>query len=198
MKERQRKILFISAGSAVSASMLFLGLRSCINEQQTNIQPLIGASPENGSENQDITPEMLEKKGWNPHCQIINNPDASDYNPNLPKIPNAFRAVEAAGDPEVIENGPYLLIPGQLGSSVREYFGLDSGPQEITDMGGFNPEKNPVHNGDKICVKANNGSSIYPARHHRVVFQSAVRQEIRRSAQRSLGIKAAIRAKQGF
>ena len=92
----------------------------------------------------------------NSFCQTINNPQFPEgYNRGLPIVRNAFRAVMAAGDPYVVEAGPYGFTPGPIGQAVRNSLGLNSDPHLVPDLGGFDPTIDPgniVHNGDIICI----------------------------------------------
>ena len=69
-------------------------------------------------------------------CEWINATTAQGYNPNLPTIPNAFRAILAAGDPTVWEPGPFKFIDST---------GVETYPESRDEM-------HWVHNGDQVCV----------------------------------------------
>jgi len=136
-------------------------------------------------------------------CATVNNPRSIGYDPNLPTIPNAFRAIMQAGDPTVVEKGPYDFTPGEAGIKIRQHLGLNPNRQVIDNLGGFNPKVNPVHSGDEICVVSGseyNGRGSLPEKQGLAsrpggVIYKAVRSENRTLAIKGMNIQARLRSK---
>ena len=177
----------LTAIGSVSAIFFFSG-----GNQETKPQknPLIPEKPKSGESTPLPSQPLLlpeSPEGWD--CATINSPTADKYDTKLPTVKNPFRAAMEAGIPDVIEPAPYYFIPGQLGRAVREKFGRDPNPQTIQTL----DEVNPVHNGDKICVKVKResylpGGVLYQANlHEQKLFFS-----------KSINVQAKIRSKQGF
>lgn len=78
-------------------------------------------------------------------CVTINSPwpDADSYRTDLPRINNAYRAVKAAGDPEVVEESPYLY---------KDRYGDE---HIINNLGQLDPYdgRKFVYNGEEVCVR---------------------------------------------
>lgn len=98
-------------------------------------------------------------QGWS--CATINNPALGSYQPSLPIVVNAFRAVEQAGDPHVWEPGPYMHID----NGGRKKFGDSWDAFSRT------------YNGEHVCVGENTQSRLPQ---HQVVFRKQFRKSTRR------------------
>lgn len=92
----------------------------------------------------------FEGNEWS--CAKVNNPLWSSYNPSLPTVINAFRAVGLAGTPNVWESGPYLHIDNGGGKKLGASW----------DAFG------ETYNGEQVCVQTRIQSRL-PQR--RVVFR---------------------------
>ncbi len=83
----------------------------------------------------DVSAQVVpEAATW--ACVAINSPDWSTYNPSLPMVYNAFRAIQLAGNPQVWENGPYMYVDTVGVSRVVATWS----------------ELSLVYNGDQVCV----------------------------------------------
>lgn len=183
--ERAKRYLtprnLLIAGGVLAVPAILLGVMNATSDGNTRnailpSQPELGIGGGGGLDAGDtnplleptVTPNMMQ--GWS--CKKINNPDWSSYNPSLPTVRNAFRAVGLAGKPNVWESGPYLHIDNGGGKKFGDSWDAFS----------------ETYNGEQVCVRVDTQSRLpqhqvvfRETRTKQVVISTRVREQFRKS-----------------